>query len=245
MVISSANGNRYKNGGSKTCVEKAFSDDAGGADVLDALIAGVNIVELDPEDTASATAACRTPTASSSSIPAACTARRSVPAASRRSKACARPRWSRSAVMDQTDHHLLVGKGAQDFARNMGFTIEDDLNTAALAPAWLEWKRRTDPQHYLDPEARAAESTAAVLADGRRRAASTPEHCYGTINCDGINAEGRDLRRDHDQRPGVEDPGPRRRLADPRRRAVRRRRGRRGRLDRPRRGQSLQPVART
>ena len=26
------------------------------------------------------------------------------------------------AVMEMTDHHLLVGPGAQEFARNMGFT---------------------------------------------------------------------------------------------------------------------------
>jgi isoaspartyl peptidase/L-asparaginase-like protein (Ntn-hydrolase superfamily) len=32
-------------------------------------------------------------------------------------------------VMEKTDHHLLVGKGAQEFARSMGFKIEDDLNT--------------------------------------------------------------------------------------------------------------------
>ena len=33
------------------------------------------------------------------------------------------------AVLEQTDHHLLCGKGAQDFARNLGFRIETDLNT--------------------------------------------------------------------------------------------------------------------
>ena len=51
IVISSANGNKFKNGGDKTCVEKAFAMITKGEDVLDALIAGVNIVELDPEDT--------------------------------------------------------------------------------------------------------------------------------------------------------------------------------------------------
>ena len=51
IVISSANGNRFKNGGSVTCVEKAFQLMTSGTDVLDALIAGVNICELDPEDT--------------------------------------------------------------------------------------------------------------------------------------------------------------------------------------------------
>ena len=33
------------------------------------------------------------------------------------------------------------------------------------------------------------------------------EHFWGTINCDGVNAEGRNLRRDDDERPGLEDPG--------------------------------------
>ena len=50
VVISSSNGNKFKNGGSQTCVEKAFSMITSGSDVLDALIAGVNIVELDPLD---------------------------------------------------------------------------------------------------------------------------------------------------------------------------------------------------
>src|ERR1700682_1083768 len=51
VVIASANGNKFKNGGDMTCVQKAFAMmTQGGADVLDALIAGVNIVELDPLD---------------------------------------------------------------------------------------------------------------------------------------------------------------------------------------------------
>ena len=50
VVIASANGNRYKNGGPVTCVEKAFAMMTQGGDVLDALVAGVNIVELDPAD---------------------------------------------------------------------------------------------------------------------------------------------------------------------------------------------------
>ena len=51
VVISSANGNFDKNGGTETCVERAFRLMTGGTDVLEALIEGVNIVELDPSDT--------------------------------------------------------------------------------------------------------------------------------------------------------------------------------------------------
>lgn len=50
VVISSSNGNWFKNGGTQTCIEKAFSMITEGKDVLDCVIAGVNIVELDPLD---------------------------------------------------------------------------------------------------------------------------------------------------------------------------------------------------
>src|SRR2546429_2009224 len=48
LVISSANGNIFKNGGDATSVQKAFRMMTEGADVLDSVVAGVNIVELDP-----------------------------------------------------------------------------------------------------------------------------------------------------------------------------------------------------
>src|ERR1700741_2393621 len=50
VVVSSANGNKFKHDGNVTGVQKAFTMMTGGSDVLDALIAGVNIVELDPLD---------------------------------------------------------------------------------------------------------------------------------------------------------------------------------------------------
>ena len=45
VVVASGNGQQYKNGGDKTCVETAFSLMTEGRDVLDALIAGVNTDE--------------------------------------------------------------------------------------------------------------------------------------------------------------------------------------------------------
>src|SRR3974377_133245 len=51
VVISSANGTIYKDAEGLTCVAKAFKLITSGADVLDAVIAGVNILELDPEET--------------------------------------------------------------------------------------------------------------------------------------------------------------------------------------------------
>ncbi len=95
LVISSANGHQYKNGGTKTCVETAFALMTQGKDVLDALIAGVNIVELDPLEDSVGYGGLPNADGSSSSTPAACTARDVVRAASPAWRACARRRSSR------------------------------------------------------------------------------------------------------------------------------------------------------
>src|SRR5258706_13559396 len=50
LVISSANGNRFKNGGDVTCAQKTFKMIMQSAEVLDSVIAGVNNFELDPLD---------------------------------------------------------------------------------------------------------------------------------------------------------------------------------------------------
>src|SRR6185312_15976894 len=50
VVIASANGHRFRNGGDATCVERAWQMLTSGADPLEAVIAGVTIVELDPGD---------------------------------------------------------------------------------------------------------------------------------------------------------------------------------------------------
>jgi N4-(beta-N-acetylglucosaminyl)-L-asparaginase len=92
-------------------------------------------------------------------------------------------------VMEETDHHLIVGKGAQEFARGMGFKIEDDLNTDRSRKAWLEWKRRSDPLHYLDPIKRQA-ALRQVDLEMMREGWVDPNHFYGTINCNGVNATG-------------------------------------------------------
>ena len=63
-------------------------------------------------------------------------------------------------VMEQTDHHLIVGGGRRQFARGLGFKIEDDLNTEH-SRNWLDWKRRIGPEALPRP-GRAREA-------GRRR----------------------------------------------------------------------------
>ena len=189
LVISSGNGNRYKNGGTQTAVEKAFSMITSGEDVLDSVVAGVNIVELDPLDTSVGYGGL--PNAAGVVQLDSCVMHGPKKQAGGVAalEGIRTPSRVALAVSQQTDHHLLVGKGAQDFARGIGFTVEDDLNTEASRQRWLEWKRRTDPLHYLDPKKRSEaeervrrEMVAEGLIDG--------EHIYGTINCEAINAKG-------------------------------------------------------
>jgi N4-(beta-N-acetylglucosaminyl)-L-asparaginase len=187
VVIASGNGHRYKNGGPRTCVEEAFARIVRGEDVLDALIAGVNIVELDPEDDSVGYGGL--PNADGVvQLDASC-----MHGPRRRAGAVASiegvrtPSLVARAVMDVTDHHLIVGKGAQDFARNLGFAIEADLNTPKSRAAWLEWKRRIDPGHYPTPADR-EEASRKISRDLIREGMIKSNH--GTINCNGVNARG-------------------------------------------------------
>lgn len=189
VVIASANGNQFKNGGDVTCLEKAFTVMQGGADVLDALLAGVNIVELDPLDDSVGYGGL--PNAEGvvqldSSVMHGPKKRAGAVAAL---EGVRTPSLVAKAVMEMTDHHLLVGRHAQDFARNMGFRIEDDLNTDNSRKLWLEWKRRTDPSRYLDPAKRAEAGHREALKMAEEGLID-PSHLYGTINCNGINASG-------------------------------------------------------
>ena len=191
VIIASGNGITRRNGGQKNCVETAFELMTAGKDVLDALIAGVNIVELDPEDTSVGYGGL--PNADGVvQLDSCCmhgpTKRAGGVAAIEGVKT---PSLVAKAVMEITDHHLLVGKDAQTFARNLGFEILPDLNTPRSRAAWLEWKRTSDPKHYIKRDK--AERAAAEREVIERMVAAgyiDENHIYGTINCDGVNAKG-------------------------------------------------------
>ena len=188
-VVASGNGNRSKDDNGVTCVAKAFKMMTEGADVLDALVAGVAIVELDPNQTGVGWSGL--PNAEGVvQLDASC-----MHGPKKRAGAVAciegvrAPSKIAQLVMDTTDHVLIVGKGAQEFARNMGYKIEDDLNTEKSRNLWLEWKRRTDPDHYLDPKKRAQAWYDAGL-QMVREGLIDPDHYWGTINCDGVSPKG-------------------------------------------------------
>jgi N4-(beta-N-acetylglucosaminyl)-L-asparaginase len=146
IVVSANNGNRTKDPKTGlTCVATAFKMITEGKDVLDAVIAGVNIVELDPEDTSVGYGGLP----NADGVVQLDASVMHGPLKRAGAVACLEgvrtPSLVARKVMDETDHVLLVGKDAQNFAREMGFTIEDDLNTPRSRQQWLEWKRRTDP----------------------------------------------------------------------------------------------------
>jgi N4-(beta-N-acetylglucosaminyl)-L-asparaginase len=189
VVISADNGHQYKNGGTQTCVEKAFDLITKGSDVLDALIAGVNICELDPEDDSVGFGGL--PNANGvvqldASVMHGPTRRAGAVACL---EGVRMPSLVAKAVMEHTDHHLLVGKDAQVFAKQMGFKIEDDLNSENSRKQWLEWKRRTDPLHFPDPAKRAEAGMKAAIQMCREGLLNY-DHLFGTINCNGINNKG-------------------------------------------------------
>lgn len=201
VVISDLSGFRFRNGGPENAVERAFRLLTSGSDVLDALIAGVNIPELDPEETGIGYGAL--PNADGVvQLDASCMhGPRKRAGAVAALEGVRTPSLVAKAVADQTDHHLLAGHGAQEFARALGFEIEPDLNTERSRRLWLEWRRRMDPDHWLDPDGEArrppphrdAEYWERALAAGRSMVADglIPEGSFwGTIHMSGINANG-------------------------------------------------------
>ena len=108
--------------------------------------------------------------------------------------------------------------------------------------AWLEWKK-AHRSHALHQGSRGARGrrTPGHARHGQARAHRREPH----LRHDQLQRrqrQGRRLRRDDDERAGLEDSGPARRLADSRRRPLRGRRRRRGGIDRPRRSEPLRPV---
>ncbi|MCZ6837031.1 MAG: N(4)-(beta-N-acetylglucosaminyl)-L-asparaginase [Planctomycetota bacterium] len=178
ISVSSGNGIR--------AVEKAVELLRQGSDPLDAVVAGVNIVESDPEDMSVGygglpnergvvqldSCVMHGPTHKAGAV--ACIENIMNPA-SVALKVCRR-----------TDHVLLVGEGAKQFAIAQGFK-EEDLLTEKARKIWLRWKENLNPNDdWLNEDQIIGD---AGKLEARAEALGLPFH-YGTIHCSGVDAEG-------------------------------------------------------
>lgn len=144
VVVASANG--------LPGVARAFEMLRQNRDPLDAVIAGCNIQELDPEDQSVGVGGL--PNAEGvvqldASVMHGPTRRAGAVGAL---EDIATPSLVARAVMDYTDHIMLVGPGAKRFALELGFR-EQNLLTEKTRQDWLRWRARLNPQdNWLDYE---------------------------------------------------------------------------------------------
>lgn len=171
LVVSSYNGIR--------ATEKAMQLIRDGEDALDAVIAGVNIVEEDPDDMTVGygglpnengiveldSCCMHGPTHNAGAV-----------AALQNIKT---PSKVARLVMQRTDHVLLVGKGALKFAKAHGFE-ETNLLTDKARKEWLKWKEKRDSNDdWFPPE-----------TDEKGRVHNGIHFTYGTITCLGLDLNG-------------------------------------------------------
>lgn len=164
-AVSSGNGLR--------AVNKTFELVSAGTDTLDAAVEGVKIQELDPEDNSvgygglpnemgvvQLDASCmHGPTRRAGAVGAL--------------EGIKTPSEVARLVMKYTDHIMLVGEGAKQFALSYGFK-EEELLTDRSRQLWLEWRaNRGKEDDWLD------------VPEGEKMARVT-----GTINLDVVNTKG-------------------------------------------------------
>ncbi len=183
-VIASANGIRG--------VAKAYEMISRGSDTLDAIIEGVKIQELDPEDQSVGLGGLPNENGVVQ-LDASCM---HGPTKRAGAVAClediATPSMVAKAVMDYTDHILLVGDDAKRFALQMGFK-EQNLLTDASRQAWLRWKAtRSGPGNWLVPPPPGASGRSGGPGDEwfERHDPEGVPFTTGTINMNAVDARG-------------------------------------------------------
>ena len=174
IVVASANGMR--------AVDKAMAILQTGADALDAVIAGVNINEEDPNDTSVGYGGLPNEDGVvelDSAVMHGPTCRGGAVASLRNIK---NPSKVARLVMERTDHVLLVGDGALRFAKAHGFA-EEDLLTDKAREIWLKWRENMSTNDaWLPPHAVNEKDLGEIFEPYMRHT--------GTIHCSAIDKNG-------------------------------------------------------
>ena len=133
----------HTNDTGREALERAWEGLAAGGSALDAVETGANHVEVDPDDHSVGVGGL--PNAEgvvqldASIMDGARYDAGSVAAL----EGIATPSSVARLVMERTDHVMLVGEGARDFARSFGFE-ETELLTDEARRIWLRWRERRD-----------------------------------------------------------------------------------------------------
>ncbi len=200
VIVSAANG-FDKDPGGKQGIRVAYEMLTRGSDPLEAIVAGVQVVELNPNDQSVGLAGLPNEEGVVQ-LDASCM---HGPTKRAGSVGClediAEAAAVAKAIMDHTDHIMLVGAGAKKFAVEMGFKTQN-LLTEQSRRDWLRWKAKLNPSdNWLDPVD--PPPAPAGPAGGKRpstddqysgvhvyRDASGVAHTYGTINMNAVTATG-------------------------------------------------------
>ena len=187
VVISSANG--------LEATERAAQTLQRGGAPVEAVVAGVNIVELDPRDMTVGYGGLPNE-AGVVELDASVMDGRSGAAGSVAAlQGVKTPSKVARLVMERTDHVMLVGDGAQRFAIAHGFAIEN-LLTDASRRVWLEWLERRGRTDDWGPSEFDAEPGTAPSPTATRQRSVSPPHPYvlnpptGTISCLALDDRG-------------------------------------------------------
>src|SRR6266576_2065160 len=174
IVISSANGLK--------ATAKAMELIKQGKDAIDAVVAGVSLVEADPKDNSVGYGGLPNEEGVvelDASVMHGPTGRGGAVAAWRN---IMHPSQVARTGMERSDHVLIVGEGALKFAKAHGFK-EQDLLTDESRAAWLKWKENLSTEDdWLPPHDVNTKGIGKVLEATRRH--------YGTINCSAIDLAG-------------------------------------------------------
>lgn len=90
-------------------------------------------------------------------------------------------------VMERTDHVMLVGQGALDFAKSFGFE-EQDLLTDSTREIWLRWRETLSDEDDFGPPEHLRGRSGTQGSDARME--GPVEHHHGTTNVLAVDANG-------------------------------------------------------
>jgi len=171
-VVASANGLKAS--------DKAMSLLKQGADPLEAVIAGVNLVENDPEDMSVGYGGLPNEDGVVELDASVMHGPTHLAGAVAGLRNIRNPSLVARMIMERTDHVLLVGEGALKFARAHGFK-EEELLTDKSRQVWLQWKENhSDKDGWLSPGYKLK----------RHSVAEQDEPSWGTINCLALDSKG-------------------------------------------------------